>query len=247
MLAHERQAELQRLIEEHGTVVVSELARHWEISEMTVRRDLKLLEERGIVSRVHGGAVASGALRWRARLDQDRGVKEQAVAKLTAFLPEFGCIYLDGSTTIFHLIDAMDRASGLTVATNNVDTLQRLAACPGVRPVLIGGRLNEATDNLVGPVARRSLEALAFDAAFFSAYAIDVELGCSEPELEDAEVKNWVIERSAAQYLAINHQKLGQRAAGVWVSDPTTTTLATDLAPDDPQVAAFAARAARIL
>ena len=239
MLAHERQAELQRLLAEQGTVLVSELAKAWDVSEMTVRRDLKTLEDQGVVSRVHGGAVAGGALRWRSRIDQHRPEKLRAAAKLAALLPESGCIYLDGSTTIFHLAEHLEQVSGLVVVTNNIDTLQRLEHYPGIEAVLVGGRLNRATDNLVGPLARRCLEQLAFAAAFFSAYGCDAEVGCTEPALEDAELKAWVCERSTAIRVALNHQKLGTRAAGVWRPPPERSLLATDLDADDARLAPY--------
>ena len=233
--AHERQVALQGLLEEHGSVVVSQLAKAWSVSEMTVRRDLQVLEKSGVASRVHGGAVAAGALRWRNRADRQRAEKEKAVMQLAQYLPERGCIYLDGSTTISLLVPALAEHSGLRVATNTPETFQTLLAYPGLEPVLIGGRLNRKTDNLVGPLARAALHKLAFDAAFFSAYGFDAELGPCEPSLEDAEIKELVCERASQHYLAMNHQKLGRRAAGVWQL-PQDTIVACDLPADHPDL-----------
>lgn len=239
MLAHERHAELRRLVEETGTIIVSEVARRWDVSEMTIRRDLKELENHGILARVHGGAVAGGALRWRARMDRDHGEKATAVAKIFSLVPQRGCIYLDGSTTIYNLIDHLHQGAGLTVVTNNIDTFQKLSACRGIDPVLIGGNHNKATDNFIGPLARLALSGLSFDVAFCSAYGIRPGLGTVEPSLEDAEIKQIVCERCARVCVAVNHQKLGRQAAGVWHPPGEHGVLATDLAPDDARLAPY--------
>ena len=185
-------------------------------------------------------AIAAGALRWRTRADKHRSEKKRAAAKLKPFLPETGCIYLDGSTTIYHVVEALHQHAGLRVVTNNIDTFQAVAACPGCEAVLVGGRLNRTTDNLTGPLARAGIEKFNFDAAFFSAYAIDAERGPSEPSLEDAEVKDLVCARADQHFLAVNTQKLNQRAAGVWAL-PTSAQLVTDLVPADERLHAYRA------
>lgn len=234
--AHERQAELRALLLEQGTVAVADLARRWDVSEMTIRRDLAALEAEGAVARIHGGAVAGGRLRFGTRLERDRAGKERAAAKLAAHLPERGCIYLDGSTTIYHLVQALINRGPIIAVTNNLDTFQALNRCPGIQAVLTGGTLNRDTDNLVGVHARAAIEAMSFDAAFFSAYALHPELGPAEPAPEDAEMKRLVSRRAAAIRIAIDHGKLGQSAAGCWGADPARTLLATDLDPADPRL-----------
>jgi DeoR/GlpR family transcriptional regulator of sugar metabolism len=238
MLAHERHEALSSLLREHGTIMVSAVARDWGVSEMTIRRDLKRLEEQGLLSRIHGGAVAGGQLRFEARLSLDRRDKAAAVDKLVDLLPETGSCYLDGSTTIYGLVDALAKRPGLTVATNNVDTFARLGRVVGCEAVLIGGTLNDATDNLVGPLARRCIDGLAFDAAFCSAFAMDPRLGPCEPFLEDAEIKRLVAERSRRVHIVVNNQKLGQRAPAAWSPGPGPV-LATDLDPADERLAPY--------
>ncbi len=239
MHAHQRQQALRALLESEGTVMVSDLAKRWSVSEMTVRRDLDRLTEEGVAARIHGGAVASGVLRFGQRRDRDGAEKQKAIAKLVDRVPEAGCIYLDGSTTVYRLVAHLDKRVGLSVATNNIDTFQRIAACSGVEPILIGGRLNRDTDNFVGPLARRCVAGLHFDAAFFSAYGITPEGGPCEPSLEDAEVKQCVTDRAAAHCLALHSRKFGRSAPGSWAPPAATTTLASDLAPDDERLASY--------
>ena len=192
MLVQERHEALKGLLQNNGTIVVSDLAREWQVSEMTVRRDLKALEEQGMLARVHGGAVAQSSLRFSERRGKATRSKQQAVEKLKQFIPEHGCIYLDGSTTILGLSHHLHTATGLTVATNNLTIFQSISQHPGIDACLIGGRLDKEVDNFVGPLAQRAIEAMAFDAAFFSAYALNPDLGLCEPSLEDAAIKQLV-------------------------------------------------------
>lgn len=247
MLAEHRQHELRKLLETSATVSVRELAQQWNVSEMTVRRDLKRLEDEGVLTRVHGGAVARESLRFLSRRDRHRKPKRTAAEKLLRFVPEVGCIYLDGSTTIHHLVSHLDQRPGLLVATNNIDTFQELSALVGTEAVLIGGRFHRSTDNFVGPVARRALAALAFDVALFSCFALDPAVGPCEPEADDAEIKQEVCARAARHCLAVNQHKLGGRAASTWSPDEERAVLATDLGPRRRELTPYRDRFATIL
>ena len=246
-LALTRHQQIIEAVREDGSVSVSEIARKLGVSEMTVRRDLAELQSQGLVNRVHGGAVASASISFGARLVANAPEKAAAAEKLAQFLPAQGTIYLDGSTTMLHLVSSLKHAQGLQVTTNNVETFRRLSAMPGIEPLLIGGRLDRRTDNLVGALASRSLLSIAFDAAFFSCYGISAEHGPMEATVEDAEIKDMVASRSAAVYLAADTNKLGVIAAGVWNPERGKSTLATDIDPQDKRLAPFKKRFVSVL
>lgn len=237
-LVEERHGEILSALERDGGVVISQIAKDLQVSEMTIRRDLKFMEARGLAIRVHGGAVAPG-VRFSQRLSSNQQGKARAASKLAPFVPKTGLVYLDGSTTMLSLLSRFKNAVGLQVVTNNVETFQRVTALGGVEALLVGGRLDQRTDNLVGTLALKSLEAVAFDAAFFSSRGLEPKIGPSEVTLEDAEVKNLVAGRSRAVYLAVDSTKLGVSAAGCWRSDPAATVLATDLDSDDTRLEAY--------
>ncbi len=237
---HRREAIRQELTDK-GTVIVSELAARWGMSEMTIRRDLDVLAAEGVAARVHGGAVAAQSLQFGHRLERHRREKGIAARKLVEHLPEQGAVYLDGSTTIHQLVALVGRRPGLLAATNSIETFRALQAVGGLKALLIGGELNPQTDNLVGPQARRFLDGLLFDAAFFSAYALDPEVGPSEPSPEDAEIKHLAGRRSRRVHLAMNHHKFATRATAAW-SHPADAVLATDLDPADPRLDPYRSR-----
>lgn len=245
-MAEDRLALLTRLLTKQGSVEVSVLARRLKVSEMTVRRDLDKLSASGAVARVHGGAVAQGRLSFGSRLERGGKAKAAAAAKLLALVPSSGAIYLDGSTTVFQLVALLGARPGLLAATNNLDTFLALSRLPGIEAVLVGGTLNRATDNFVGPFARRCLDGLAFDLACFSAFALDPLVGPSEPAPEDAELKAYVCGRSRRVALAVDAAKLGSRVSGAW-DIPGGATLATDLSPGDPRLDPYRPRFAEII
>lgn len=247
VLAGPRQQEILSILDSGGEVVVSELARRFGVSEMTIRRDLHSLESSGRVIRVHGGAVAGERSRFTSRLGANTRAKARAVAKLEAFIPDRGVIYFDGSTTILNLVKRLKGLHQLQVATNHVETFTRIAMVKGVTPILIGGSLDPRTDNLIGPLAVRSVEALAFECAFFSAWGIAPETGLNEATMEDAEVKARVAARSRAVYVALDHSKLGVIAGGVWRHGAEKAVLATDLEPGDARLESYTSMFNRII
>jgi DeoR family fructose operon transcriptional repressor len=245
-LAEDRLAALERLLSKQGSVGVSALAAKLGVSEMTVRRDLDKLSARGAAARVHGGAVAQGRLTFGARLERGGRAKAAAARKLLPLVPDGGAIYLDGSTTIYQLIGQLGGRSGLLAATNNLDSFMALSRLPGIEPVLVGGALNRATDNFVGPFARRCLDGLAFDLALFSSFALDPQIGPSEPACEDAELKAYACSRARRIGLAVDAAKLGSRSTGAW-APPASATLATDLDPGDTRLDPYRTRFAEII
>ena len=238
-LAEPRQQAILELLNSGGHAMVSELARRFSVSEMTIRRDLQFLEDLGLAVRVHGGALAGEKSRFTSRLSTNARAKTKAVNKLLAELPREGCIYFDGSTTVLNLVKHLKGCTRLQVATNNVETFNRLAAVRGPTPILLGGSLDFRTDNLIGPLALRSIESLVFEKAFFSAWGLHPESGLNEATMEDAQVKGMVAARAQAVFVAVDHSKFGVVGGGAWLHGAGKAVLATDLAPGAAPLAAY--------
>ncbi len=247
VLAEPRQQAILTILDSGGQAVVSELAKRFSVSEMTIRRDLAALEERGLAQRVHGGAISVAKSRFSHRLSANSRLKAKAIAKVVDFIPNEGCVYLDGSTTMLGLVKHFKGKVHLQIATNNVETFNRLAALRGPAPLLLGGSLDTRTDNLIGPLALRSIESLVFDAAFFSAWGLHETVGLNEVTMEDAEVKDCVAKRSRTVYVSLDHSKLGVTAGFTWKHGREKSVLATDLDPDDQFLEAVAPMFGKII
>ncbi len=247
MLATERQNTLLKMFRESPTLEVSQVSKELGVSLMTVRRDLNYLADAGKIKRVHGGAMAASSLQFTSRLQVNARVKKQLITKIGHTVPTTGNIYIDGSTTMFNLCDYIKNADGLYITTNNLQTFKRLGDIPGVHAMIIGGSLDSRTENLVGPLARKSLQHLHYEIAYMSCYALGPEPCGMEATMEDAEIKEIVAERSNTIYLAINHEKLTRTAAASWALPRKRTTLVTNLSPDDNKLKIFKQNLNRII
>ena len=143
---------LQRLGSD-GSVTLREAAEALGVSEMTVRRDLEQLEQRGTARRVRGGAKAAGPQTFAKRHHTAAAAKNRIVAKLADLVPTDGAIAFDASSTVMRLAGQLDGARDLTIITNGLDTFTALRGRPGVTALLTGGGLDERTGSLVGPIA----------------------------------------------------------------------------------------------
>ena len=233
LAAEERVAWLLAELRAAGSVSLAAAATSLDVSEMTIRRDLRAIEDDGQARRVRGGAVFTGPVSFRGR-DQSRGDQKRAIAaKLLPLVPDAGVIALDSSTTMYRLATLMSSASDLTVVTNSMLTLQVLQGKPGITALLTGGRFDMRSDSLVGSMATSNIADLAFARFFASASSVDATSGCYEATIEEADAKS-AFARSAEQVvIGADTAKLGRRSAAVSVRLGQIGVLATEAAPDD--------------
>jgi DeoR family transcriptional regulator, fructose operon transcriptional repressor len=222
-----------------GAVTIADAAGALSVSEMTIRRDLVELEERGTARRVRGGATAAGPKTFAERHTIAARAKSKIASKLSALVPATGLVAFDASSTVMRLAASLAAARDLTVLTNSPDTFGALQGHPGVHPLLTGGRLDPQTGSLVGPLACRSTAQLSFDTFFASAAALDARTGALEATLEEAEVKRSIAAASSSVVVAIDASKLDARAAAVGLDWDVIDVLVTYLDPDERRLDPF--------
>jgi DeoR/GlpR family transcriptional regulator of sugar metabolism len=228
-----RLEKIRSVVDAEGSVKVADLARGLDVSEMTIRRDLDLLAEQGAVLRVRGGAVAAGPQPFMERFGHHARAKERIAAKLLDLVGDGGAVGIDASTTLQRLAAAVGGVRDLTVLTNGPDTFAEMQGRPGVVPLLTGGRLDERTGSLVGPLASRAVHDFSLRRLFVSAAAVDPEIGASESTLEDAEAKLAFADVSAQIVVAVDSSKLGKRASARCLAWDRVALLVTELDPAD--------------
>jgi DeoR family fructose operon transcriptional repressor len=206
---------------------------------MTLRRDLEMLVVEGIAQRVRGGAVAVGAQEFDARSRQHAREKARIAEKLLDLVGTGGAIGIDASSTMQRLAARLGEARDLTVLTNGPDTFRVLQEHPGVTALLTGGELDPRTGSLVGPLAARAARDVMLRRLFVSAAALDPELGSSEANLEEAEIKLALASSAAEIVLAIDSSKLGHRAPARGFMLDRVDLLVTELDPDAPELASY--------
>ena len=208
------------------------------VSEMTIRRDLAELEERGIARRVRGGARAIGPQTFAERHHTAARAKSRIAAKLAELVPSSGAVGFDASSTVMRLASSLDAARDLTILTNGPDTFAALQGLPGVTALLTGGRLEERTGSLVGPLACRSVTNFSVQVFFASAAAVRGP-GTLEATLEEAEVKRGLAAGAERVVLAADSSKLGARSVALGLEWERIDTLVTELEPGDDRLAPY--------
>jgi DeoR family fructose operon transcriptional repressor len=215
MLAAERQARIAHLIAQEKSVTVAELCKQFAVSDMTVRRDLRRLEDEGILFRTHGGAVA-------ASLEQDAayGVREQsepeekeAIARVAASLVVPGnTVILDAGTTTARLARHLHGKAGLTVITTSLHVLRELGNDEQITLIATGGTVRQATLSFVGSWAEEMLSRFHADVLFLAAAAIDLERGLYNSNVYEIGVKQQMIRSARRVILVADHTKFGKQS-----------------------------------
>jgi DeoR family fructose operon transcriptional repressor len=237
-LPEERLEWLADELHREGRIEIGAAAEALAVSEMTIRRDLRELEERGALQRVRGGALAVGPQAFADRRRTAARAKAAIAAKLATMVPSTGAVAFDASTTVMRLTPALV-ARDLVVVTNGPDTFTSLQGIAGVRPLLTGGELEPRTGSLVGPLACRAASQVATTRLFTSAAAVDAALGASEACLEEAEVKRAMVAVASEVVLAVDSSKLDTRSIAVSIELGDVDVLVTELAPRDRRLGPY--------
>ncbi len=208
MLAAQRRAHILAELERDGMVRVSGLVSLLGVSDMTVRRDLSVLEHQGIVEKVHGGAMlkaepATSEPGFEAKSARRLAEKEAIAAQAAELVAPGSAIAISAGTTTHHFARHLIDVPDLTVVTNSVwvaDVLHRSAG--DSMSVLLTGGLRTPSDALVGPLAIAALSSLHLDAVFLGVHGMDPQAGFSTPNLLEAETNRAMI-RSARRLMVL--------------------------------------------
>jgi len=182
-------------------------------SEVTVRRDLRMLEAEGLLDRRHGGAVSPGGLSHEPTYSEKSHVaaeQKAAIAEFAASLVEEGdAIVIGAGSTTHALARRLARYSDLTVMTNSLLVAQTLARSRGVDVVMTGGSLRGAILALVGSGAERSLASMRTRRAFISGNGLSAERGLSTPNLLVAGVDRAIVATAQEVVVLADCTKIG--------------------------------------
>ncbi|MBW6425563.1 DeoR/GlpR family DNA-binding transcription regulator [Rhizobium sp. XQZ8] len=216
MLTVERKALILQRLESVGRVVAKEMSLELELSEDTIRRDLRELAAEGLLQRVHGGALpASKALADLPTRRKVQPADKAAIAKAAAGMIKNGqTVFLDGGTTAIALARSL-AATDLqaTVVTHSPDVAVALHAHGGVEVELIGGRLYKHSNVTVGAVAIEEITSIRPDIYFMGVTGIHPEYGLTTGNREEAAVKRAISRQSAETVVLASREKLGAVSA----------------------------------
>ncbi len=240
MLAYERRNEIKEILREEKTVTAKDLAGRFFVSESTIRRDLDLISNEGMIRRTYGGAVMldniAGELPITLREHENTGAKHEIAKKAVSMIRDGMTIILDTSSTVTAMVPMLGKFETLTVITNGIKTSYLLNAYGRITTFCTGGRLREHNMSLVGMTTCRRLAELNADIAFISCRGLSSDRGVTEASEEEAEVKKAMISAAANTVLLCDSSKLGvfqlNRVCPIDSID-TIITENTDILPEE--------------
>jgi DeoR/GlpR family transcriptional regulator of sugar metabolism len=246
MLARQRQSLIVRELTRAGSATVSELTRLLGVSDMTVRRDLDVLAQAGLVEKVHGGAVLPAAPSSHEPGFEAKSAREldakQAIARRAAGLVTPGtAVALSAGTTTFALARLLRDVAGLTIVTNSVRVASLFGeATPASASVVLTGGIRTPSDALVGPVADLAIRSLHVDDLFLGCHGIDPAAGLTTPNLAESETNRAFIQAARRVTVLADHTKWGVVALSSFAALQEVDTLISDrgLSPDAREAAA---------
>jgi len=216
MLSVERQQAIIDLVDKNDFIQVADLVKQFDVSEMTIRRDLDILERKGLLRRVHGGAVSAHGRSYEPPylLRSTGHIEEkQRIGKAAADLIKKGdSIMLDVGTTTLEIARNLHDHQNLTIITPCFQIAALLAEHPGIRLILTGGILRPSELSLVGHLAERTIQEFFVDKLFFGAGGVDIETGFTEFNLEDTLVKQAMLRQAKDITAVVDSSKFGQVA-----------------------------------
>ncbi|HXF36796.1 MAG TPA: DeoR/GlpR family DNA-binding transcription regulator [Actinomycetota bacterium] len=212
MYAEERRQEIASRVRGDGRADVTELASRYRVTPETIRRDLTELERRGVLRRVHGGAISIDRFRAEPALAEKAGAMIREKARIAeaalAFVPQQGSALLDAGTTTLALARVFP-ARELSVFTNAMPVGLELAAHQALQLTVIGGRVRGRTLAHVDDWALRALSDLRVDVAFIGTNGLTVERGLSTPDPSEAAVKREMVRAAQQVVVLADRTKVG--------------------------------------
>jgi DeoR/GlpR family transcriptional regulator of sugar metabolism len=237
--AVERQQKILEVIQQKGSVKVEEIVEEYKISKMTAWRDLKELEDRGLITKVYGGAVrkdaANGEIHIDERAQKNRKIKQKLAAfAVENYIKDDQVLFLDGGSTVSEVVQLITQ-TGITIITNGLRTLNLAAQIDRrIRIVGTGGEVRVKSLTMVGDYAKPVIEIYKAHIFFTSATGLSLDNGITDPDYLEANIKKDMKKRANLVICLIDSSKFGKNSGAQSLSINEIDILVTDSnAPKD--------------
>ncbi|WP_415403322.1 DeoR/GlpR family DNA-binding transcription regulator [Tateyamaria sp. SN3-11] len=211
MLSHERKTHLLSILSQTGSVIAKGVSRELQVSEDTIRRDLRELAKDGHLKRVHGGAVPVAAANapFPRRIGIATPEKAEIGKRAAAMIEPGQVVFVDGGTTALQLVRSIPQRLSATIITHSPGIAMELLDHESLEVEIVGGRLSRHSVVTHGAATIAWLDRYRPDICFIGATGLHPEQGITTGQSEDAEVKRAIIARSGAAIILASSEKFG--------------------------------------
>lgn len=235
MLAHERQAHIINHLREHRVIKITDIVTRFNVSNLTARRDLDVLQEQKIVRRVYGGAILSAEPAALSRPDillpsgdqeQAKNLEKKAIGKLAASLVREGdTLFLGSGNTVLEVARNLRHFSSLTIITCSLAVINELATTSNTIYVL-GGRLDNSEHSI--DVSDPQLQSFCVDKAFISCDGVTTTHGVTASYPPNTRTGHLMVKNARQAILVSNSRKFGNNALSITCNLSELSTIVTD-------------------
>lgn len=216
MTAEQRKQRILDLLKENDLVRVTSLSRMFGVSEVTVRSYLEDMEKKGLLSRVHGGAVSSYkpyySMNLNQRLETNQRAKVTIAERVAALIRPNDTVMLNAGTTTLLVFRRFPAEYNLNIVTNSISIALEASGNPNYNVILIGGSVNTKYQFTYGNDAAQQIRQYRADKLVLSVDGIDATQGFSTYYDKEVSVDAAMIEQSACCIVAADHSKFGHGA-----------------------------------
>lgn len=216
MNLRERRNNLLNELEAGKRVYIKDLAKNFDVSEMTVRRDLNKLSALGLVTLVHGGAVfnegGAAALNVTFRERQMQREKNLLGQYCSTLIGEGNSVYLHCGSTLANIADALLTRQNIAVISNSLQVLNMLSGAKNIQLIALAGIYEAVNKGFYGDMTQRTVKNFRIDIAFLGADAVSLEHGLMLSVPADAGLVRAVLESARKKILVTDHTKINREA-----------------------------------
>jgi DeoR/GlpR family transcriptional regulator of sugar metabolism len=235
-LKEERQQRIVETVRRNRQATIAELSRTFEVSDVTIRRDLRELAEQGVLRRAHGGAIAAVPAPPEPpvvqRMTQSETCKACIGRAAAALVSDGESVFIGSGSTTAHVVRNLADRKNLTVVTNALTVATELAAARDVTVVVTGGMMRASELSLVGHITEQALREVRVDKVIIGMRAISLEAGMTNDYLPEVMTDRTIIEMAPELIVVADHTKFGNVASAYVAPVDRITTLVTDAAAD---------------
>lgn len=223
MLPAERRQKILEIIGKELTVRVSSLSEALGVSEMTIRRDLDFLAERGLTERTHGGAVfckrrTPGRFEYQSSVQSNPEERERIARAAAALIAPHDTVYFGEGASTAEMLQFIDPAIQCTIVTNNLGVISRYQG-PPIELILLGGTYVKETNAVAGPITLEQIRLINANKVFLGVDGMSVRSGLTTPNLDIATIERNMIKQTRDEVIVMaNHNKFGLVAE--WIVAP---------------------------
>ena len=236
MISSQRQHLILSRLRTRGAVRITALSKELGVSAMTVRRDIADLADKGLLKRVHGGAVTTSALLseplFSVKSQMDIGSKDAIAREAVKFVAPGDVIAIGGGTTAYvfaqHLLES-EQASGITILTNSIPVAELVQALESKNvEVIVTGGVITRSNSLVGPIADKVVESLRVNTVFLGTHSVSIPRGFLMPNSLEAATDMALMEIADRTIILTDHTKWSSTSLSLFARFNQVDVVITD-------------------